>query len=120
MDDKKADLAGPGIGTYDEVEKILPKDYKSILDEKQTQKAIYAIKSYIEENLAKELNLMMVQVPLIVEVSSGMNDMLDRDGSRTPIEFNCGLGLETPIRASRGFHLRAVGPKPLSRIRSRR
>jgi aspartate--ammonia ligase len=25
--------------------------------------------------------------------------MLDRDGSRTPIEFNCGLGLKTPIRA---------------------
>jgi aspartate--ammonia ligase len=97
---KEADLAGPGISTYDEVENILPKEYKSILNVKDTQKAIYAIKSYIEENLNKELNLMMVQVPLIVEVSSGMNDMLDRDGSRTPIEFNCGLGLETPIRAS--------------------
>lgn len=43
---------------------------------------------------------MMVQVPLIVDVESGVNDMLDRDGSRTPIEFNCGLGLEKPIRAS--------------------
>jgi len=28
-----------------------------------------------------------------------VNDYLDRDGSRTPIEFPCGLGLETPIRA---------------------
>ncbi|HYB77500.1 MAG TPA: aspartate--ammonia ligase, partial [Thermoplasmata archaeon] len=36
----------------------------------------------------KELNLMMVQVPLIVEVDSGVNDMLDRDGSRTPIQFH--------------------------------
>ena len=25
--DKKADLAGPGIGNYEELEKILPEDY---------------------------------------------------------------------------------------------
>jgi aspartate--ammonia ligase len=43
---------------------------------------------------------MMVQVPLIVEVATGMNDMLDRDGSRTPIEFHCGLGLDEKIHAS--------------------
>jgi len=30
----------------------------------------------------------MVQVPLIVDVESGVNDMLDRDGSRTPIQFH--------------------------------
>jgi aspartate--ammonia ligase len=39
----------------------------------------------------------MVQVPLIVERESGINDMLDRDGSRTPIEFPCGLGLKKPL-----------------------
>jgi aspartate--ammonia ligase len=100
MMDKKADLAGPGISTYEEVEKILPENYSSILDRKETQKALWAAKSYIEENLCKELNLIMVQVPLIVEVASGMNDMLDRDGSRTPIEFHCGLGLEEKIHAS--------------------
>jgi aspartate--ammonia ligase len=88
MSDKKADLAGPGIGDYEELEKILPKDYKSLLNPKDTQRAIYAVKSYIEENLCKELNLMMVQVPLIVDVESGVNDMLDRDGSRTPIQFH--------------------------------
>jgi aspartate--ammonia ligase len=88
MSDKKADLAGPGIGNYEELEKILPKDYRSLLDPKDTQRAIYAVKHYIEENLCKELNLMMVQVPLIVDVESGVNDMLDRDGSRTPIQFH--------------------------------
>nr|MDJ0819099.1 hypothetical protein [Desulfobacterales bacterium] len=31
---------------------------------------------------------MMVQVPLIVDVESGVNDLLDRDGSRTPIQFH--------------------------------
>jgi aspartate--ammonia ligase len=99
-DDKQADLAGPGISTYDKVEQILPSDYKPILNVKDTQKGLYAVKSYIEENMCKELNLMMVQVPLLVEVESGMNDMLDRDGSRTPVEFNCGLGLDEPIHAS--------------------
>jgi aspartate--ammonia ligase len=88
MADKKADLAGPGIGNYDELEKILPTDYHSLLTPKETQKAIYAVKGYIEENLCKELNLMMVQVPLIVDVESGVNDFLDRDGSRTPIQFH--------------------------------
>ena len=86
--DKKADLAGPGIGNYDELQKVLPDDYRSLLDVKETQKAIFAAKNYIEENLCKELNLMMVTVPLIVDVESGVNDMLDRDGARTPIQFH--------------------------------
>ena len=88
MADKKADLAGPGIGNYEELEKILPEDYRSALTPKETQKAIYTVKEYIEDRLCKELNLMMVQVPLIVDVESGVNDLLDRDGSRTPIQFH--------------------------------
>ena len=88
MADKKADLAGPGIGNYDDLRKILPDDYQSSLTPKETMKALYAVKGYIEENLCKELNLMMVQVPLIVDVESGVNDMLDRDGSRTPVQFH--------------------------------
>jgi len=84
---KQADLAGPGIGTYEEVERILPTDYSSLLDPKETQRAITLLRRYIEDNLCKELNLMRVEVPLIVDVESGMNDYLDRDGSRTPIQF---------------------------------
>jgi aspartate--ammonia ligase len=86
--DKKADLAGPGIGDYTELEKVLPKDYRSLLTPKDTQHAIFHVKRYIEDHLCKELNLMMVEVPLIVDVESGVNDMLDRDGSRTPIQFH--------------------------------
>src|ERR1019366_2730024 len=86
--DKRADLAGPGIGDYEELEKILPQNYTSLLTPKETQKAIFAAKNYIEENLCKALNLMMVTVPLIVDVESGVNDYLDRDGSRTPIQFH--------------------------------
>jgi aspartate--ammonia ligase len=88
MTDKKADLAGPGIGSYEELETVLPTDYRSILDVRETQQALFAAKNYIEQNLCKELNLMMVQVPLIVDVNSGVNDYLDRDGSRTPVQFH--------------------------------
>ena len=88
MADKKADLAGPGIGDYAELEKILPRNYHSLLSPKETQRAIFELKNYIEENLCEELSLMMVSVPLIVDVQSGVNDYLDRDGSRTPIQFH--------------------------------
>jgi len=88
MTDKEADLAGPGIGDYDKLEKILPQDYSSLLSMKETMKALFELKNYIEENLCRELNLMMVQVPLIVDAESGLNDYLDRDGSRTPIQFH--------------------------------
>ncbi len=86
--DKTADLAGPGIGSYEELEKVLPTDYESLLTPKETQVAIYAVKDYIEEGLCKALNLIRVQVPLIVDTTSGVNDYLDRDGSRTPIQFH--------------------------------
>ncbi|PWU01867.1 MAG: aspartate--ammonia ligase [Terriglobia bacterium] len=86
--DKSADLAGPGIGDYAELEQVLPGDYRSLLTPKETQQALFAAKNYIEEHLCKKLNLMMVTVPLIVDAESGVNDYLDRDGSRTPVQFH--------------------------------
>ncbi|MBK7708070.1 MAG: aspartate--ammonia ligase [Acidobacteria bacterium] len=86
--DKRADLAGPGIGNYTEVEKVLPQDYTSLLNPKETQEAITAVKRFIEDGLCEELNLIRVEVPLIVDVDSGVNDYLDRDGSRTPVGFH--------------------------------
>jgi aspartate--ammonia ligase len=99
MANKVADLAGPGISTYEEVDRILPNDYAALLPPLERMKAVYAVKEYIEKNLCSELNLTMVQVPLIVDKNSGVNDYLDRDGSRTPIDFPCGLGLEKRIDA---------------------
>ena len=99
MIDKENDLAGPGIGNYDDLEHILPDNYQALLSPKERMDGVFALKNYIEENLCRELNLHMVQVPLIVDRDSGVNDYLDRDGSRTPVEFPCGLGLATPIRA---------------------
>ena len=103
--DKKADLAGPGVSTYEEVAKILPTDYKPLLSPKDTMKALFDVKRYIEDGLARELNLMMIQVPLIVRVDSGVNDMLDRDGSRTPVEFGRRSGAVGPTNVQR-----ATGP----------
>ncbi len=96
---KVADLAGPGISTYEEVEKILPNNYAPLQTPMERMKALYMIKDYIEKGLAEALNLQLVQVPLIVSKDSGVNDMLDRDGSRTPIEFPAGLGLDKRIEA---------------------
>ncbi len=99
MSDKKADLAGPGIGNYEELARELPEDYEALLTPMERMKGVFAIKHYIETNLCDVLHLQMVQVPLIVEKTSGINDYLDRDGSRTPVEFPCGLGLDAPLQA---------------------
>ena len=56
--DKKADLAGPGISTYPEVEKILPDDYSLAARPRRRRRwRSSAVKRYIEDNLCKELNL---------------------------------------------------------------
>jgi aspartate--ammonia ligase len=85
---KEADLAGPGIGDYAELQHVLPGDYAPLLSPLETMEALHAAKRLIEDRLCDELNLTLVQVPLIVDVSSGVNDYLDRDGSRTPIRFH--------------------------------
>ena len=56
MADKSADLAGPGIGSYRELERVLPGGYGSLLSRRDTQRAIVAVKQSIEENLCRELN----------------------------------------------------------------
>ena len=60
MADKTADLAGPGIGNYDDLKHELPDDYEALLSPMEMMQAVFAIKNYIEENLCKELNLQMV------------------------------------------------------------
>jgi aspartate--ammonia ligase len=97
--DKKTDLAGPGVSTYKKVREILPTNYRPLQTPLKRMEALYFIKDHIEKGLAEVLNLQMVQVPLIVSKDSGVNDYLDRDGSRTPVEFKAGLGLEKRIEA---------------------
>jgi aspartate--ammonia ligase len=61
---KEADLAGPGIGDYAELERVLPSDYEPLLDPLQTMRALYDAKRLIEDRLCAALNLTLVQVPL--------------------------------------------------------
>ncbi len=55
MSRKELDLAGPGIGNYDELEGVLPTGYRSLLDPKQTQRAITLVKERIEERTDQRL-----------------------------------------------------------------
>ena len=55
---------------------IYPKNYRSVLDLVDTQKAIKLVKDTFESELAKELKLMRVSAPLFVEPSTGLNDNL--------------------------------------------
>jgi aspartate--ammonia ligase len=97
--DKTADLAGPGIGDYAELEHVLPRGYRPALDRRETQRALATLKRRIEDGLCRELDLMRVEVPLIVESSSGVNDYLDRDGSRTPVSFRIANDDRNPVDA---------------------
>ena len=99
--EKIADLAGPGIGDYTQLEHILPNHYHSLLTPKETQRAIFAVKGYVEEHLCKELGLMMVTVPLIVD---GMNVIgtepngwwRDRAAARRRLVDELGVAAERP------------------------
>lgn len=85
---KEADLAGPGVGDYAELARVLPDDYEPLLTPRETMEALYGAKRVIEDGLCEALGLTMVQVPLIVDSGSGVNDYLDRDGSRAPVAFH--------------------------------
>jgi aspartate--ammonia ligase len=79
---------------------VLPDDYTPLLDRKETMRGLYAAKRLIEDRLCEELNLTQVQVPLIIDRESGVNDYLDRDGSRTPVSFHISNDLDRhPIDA---------------------
>lgn len=62
-----------------------PKNYSSLLDVHQTEKAIYLIKEYFQTNLAFELDLVRVTAPLFVQAGTGIND--DLNGIEKPVSF---------------------------------
>lgn len=64
---------------------IIPKDYNSLMDIRETEIAIKKIKDFFERQLSKELNLTRVSAPLFVRPETGMND--DLNGIERPVEF---------------------------------
>lgn len=64
---------------------ILPKNYKSLLDLKQTEKGIKQVKDTFQNNLAGELRLRRVTAPLFVLKGTGIND--DLNGTERKVTF---------------------------------
>ena len=64
----------------------IPKNYKSLLDIRQTEVAIKQVKDFFERDLAERLNLTRVSAPLFVDKNSGMNDNLN--GFERPVSFD--------------------------------
>ena len=56
---------------------VIPANYRPILDEYDTQRAIAFIKDTFQHEFAKALNLKRVSAPLFVTESSGLNDNLN-------------------------------------------
>jgi len=65
---------------------IIPADYKSVLDVRETEKAIKLIKDFFERELSAQLSLSRVSAPLFVRPESGMND--DLNGVERPVAFD--------------------------------
>ena len=64
---------------------LFPKNYKSFLDLKQTEKAIKLLKDFFEQSLSSELRLRRVTAPLFVLKGTGVNDNLN--GVERPVAF---------------------------------
>lgn len=64
---------------------IIPKDYKSKLDQKQTEIAIKLVKDTFQQNLSAELKLLRVTAPLFVLKGKGVND--DLNGVERKVSF---------------------------------
>jgi len=64
---------------------FIPKNYKPLLDLRETEKAIRLIKEFFQTNLAFELNLTRVTAPLFVPSGTGIND--DLNGIERPVNF---------------------------------
>ncbi|RQW09615.1 aspartate--ammonia ligase, partial [candidate division KSB1 bacterium] len=62
-----------------------PQHYKALLTPQQTEKAILALKSFFQQNLAFELDLMRITAPLFVRAGTGIND--DLNGVEQPVAF---------------------------------
>ncbi|MBQ7472331.1 MAG: aspartate--ammonia ligase [Prevotella sp.] len=64
---------------------IKPKDYKALLDLRQTEQGIKLIKEFFQLNLSTELRLRRVTAPLFVLKGLGIND--DLNGVERPVTF---------------------------------
>ena len=75
---------------------FIPKGYKPLLDNYDTQRAIAFIKQTFQEEFSSALNLKRVSAPLFVDEASGLNDNLN--GYERPVSFDIpAIGTEAQI-----------------------
>ena len=67
------------------MEKLVPDNYKSVLNLYDTQIGIKTVKDFFQNELSKNLNLLRVTAPLFVKPESGLNDNLN--GFERPVSF---------------------------------
>ncbi|MCH5266638.1 MAG: aspartate--ammonia ligase [Lachnospiraceae bacterium] len=79
---------------------IVPENYQSDLDIRETEAAIKEVKDFFERALAVNLNLTRVSAPLFVTPESGLNDNLN--------------GVERPV----SFGVREQGDRPVEIVHS--
>jgi len=63
----------------------IPKNYKSLLAEKETEHAIVMVKDFFQTQLSTALNLTRVTAPLFVQSGKGLND--DLNGVERAVKF---------------------------------
>ena len=64
----------------------LMKNYRPLLNVRETEMAIRLIKEFFQTNLSLELNLIRVTAPLFVKAGTGIND--DLNGVERPVSFS--------------------------------
>lgn len=64
---------------------IINKEYKRVLDRRQTEHGIKLVKDFFQQNLSTELRLQRVTAPLFVLKGLGIND--DLNGTERPVTF---------------------------------
>ncbi len=74
---------------------VIPKGYRSLLDQQMTERAIKFVKDTFERELSGELKLSRVTSTLFVKANSGIND--DLNGIERPVRFNVGNMNDTPM-----------------------
>ncbi|MBS5794609.1 MAG: aspartate--ammonia ligase [Lachnospirales bacterium] len=67
------------------MERLVPENYKSVLNLYNTQIGIKTVKDFFQNSLSKNLNLLRVTAPLFVKPESGLNDNLN--GFERPVSF---------------------------------
>jgi len=76
---------------------LTPKNYKSFLDLRETERAIKLVKDFFEKRLAEELNLQRVSAPRFVRKDTGINDDLSGTERKVSFRIKCDSSINAEV-----------------------